>query len=77
MSSNRKRSLHEFDDEGYEVDNTPPDEEEIKKLPVKNSSPKGLKKLEYIRVPDLEFLSYEAALAFCKQNRLGYLYDNF
>jgi hypothetical protein len=77
MSSNRKRSLHEFDDEGYELDNTPPDEEEIKTLPVKNSSPKGLKKLEYIRVPDLEFVSYEAALAFCKQNRLGYLYDKF
>ena len=77
MLSNRKRTLHEFDDEGYEIDNTPPDEEEIKTLPVKNSSPKGLKKLEYIRVPDLEFVSYEAALAFCKQNRLGYLYDKF
>ena len=74
MLSNRKRTLNEFDDEGYELDNTPPDEEEIKTLPVKNSSPK---KLEYIRVPDLEFVSYEAALAFCKQNRLGYLYDKF
>ena len=75
MLSNRKRTLNEFDDEGYELDSTPPDEEEIKTLPVKNSSPK--KKLEYIRVPDLEFVSYEAALAFCKQNRLGYLYDKF
>ena len=40
MTSYRKRTLHEFDDEGYELDNTPPDEEEIKTLPVinKNSS---------------------------------------
>ena len=43
--SYRKRTLHEFDDEGRELDNTPPDEEEIETLPVinKNSSPKGLK----------------------------------
>ena len=70
----KKRSLDDFDEEGYEIDNSPPDEEIIKTSPAIKikSLPKGLKP-DYVLIPSIEFRSYEAALAFCKINRLGYL----
>ena len=40
----KKRSLADFDEEGYEIDNSPPDEEFIKTSPtIKTKSlPKGV-----------------------------------
>ena len=65
----KKRALDD-----YEIDNSPPDEDIIKTSPTnkKHSSPKGLK-ADYLLIPSIEFRSYEATLAFCKVNRLGYL----
>jgi len=70
MSLNQKRVLEEFDEQGYELDNTPPEEVIIKPSIKKKKSAKA--KFEYIQVPDLEFTTYEKATDFCAANRLGY-----
>jgi hypothetical protein len=63
----KKRSLDDFDEEGYEIDNSPPDEEIFKTSPAIKikSLLKGLKP-DYVLIPSIEFRSY-------KINRLGYL----